>query len=87
MGTPAEFAEMLALFDGGQQRLILGPGIRERRIAELRDYALTKAPAEWSEQQREEAARAVISLPMFPELTAEEVDFAIAKVLEWDKAV
>ena len=27
-----------------------------------------------------------ISLPMFPELTAEEVDYVIAKVKEWDKA-
>ena len=26
-----------------------------------------------------------ISLPMFPELTAEEVDYVIAKVLEWDR--
>src|SRR5208282_1030754 len=26
-----------------------------------------------------------ISLPMFPELTAEEVDYVIAKCLEWDK--
>jgi dTDP-4-amino-4,6-dideoxygalactose transaminase len=31
------------------------------------------------------AARCV-SLPMFPELTADEVDFVIAKVQEWDKA-
>ena len=29
-------------------------------------------------------AAACISLPMFPELTAEEVDYTIAKVLEWD---
>ena len=27
-----------------------------------------------------------VSLPMFPELTAEEVDYVIAKVKEWDKA-
>jgi hypothetical protein len=27
-----------------------------------------------------------VSLPMFPELTDEEVDFTIQKVLEWDKA-
>lgn len=27
-----------------------------------------------------------ISLPMFPELTADEVDYVIAKVREWDKA-
>jgi len=27
-----------------------------------------------------------ISLPMFPELTAEEVDYVVAKCLEWDKA-
>jgi dTDP-4-amino-4,6-dideoxygalactose transaminase len=31
-------------------------------------------------------AAACISLPMFPELTNEEVDYSIAKVLEWDKA-
>ena len=31
------------------------------------------------------AARCV-SLPMFPELTADEVDYVIAKVQEWDKA-
>ncbi|MDD5704692.1 MAG: DegT/DnrJ/EryC1/StrS family aminotransferase [Kiritimatiellae bacterium] len=31
-------------------------------------------------------AAACVSLPMFPELTAEEVDYTIAKVLEWDKA-
>jgi dTDP-4-amino-4,6-dideoxygalactose transaminase len=31
-------------------------------------------------------AAACISLPMFPELTAEEVDYVIAKVKEWDKA-
>jgi dTDP-4-amino-4,6-dideoxygalactose transaminase len=34
----------------------------------------------------ERNAAACISLPMFPELTAEEVDQTIAKVLEWDKA-
>jgi dTDP-4-amino-4,6-dideoxygalactose transaminase len=27
-----------------------------------------------------------ISLPMYPELTAEEVDYVVARVLEWDKA-
>ena len=31
-------------------------------------------------------AAACISLPMFPELTDNEVDYVIAKVLEWDKA-
>ena len=30
-------------------------------------------------------AASCISLPMFPELTAEEVDYVIAKVKEWDK--
>jgi dTDP-4-amino-4,6-dideoxygalactose transaminase len=34
----------------------------------------------------ERNAACCISLPMFPELTAEEVDYAIAKVLEWEKA-
>ena len=31
-------------------------------------------------------AACCVSLPMFPELTAEEVDYVIAKVMEWDKA-
>jgi dTDP-4-amino-4,6-dideoxygalactose transaminase len=31
-------------------------------------------------------AAACISLPMFPELTAQEVDFVTEKVLQWDKA-
>ena len=30
-------------------------------------------------------AATCVSLPMFPELTAEEVDYVIAKVKEWDK--
>lgn len=30
-------------------------------------------------------AASCVSLPMFPELTAEEVDFVIAKVKDWDK--
>ena len=33
----------------------------------------------------ERNAACCISLPMFPELTAEEVDYVIAKVLEWDR--
>ena len=33
----------------------------------------------------EHNAATCISLPMFPELTAEEVDYVIAKVKEWDK--
>jgi dTDP-4-amino-4,6-dideoxygalactose transaminase len=33
----------------------------------------------------ERNAACCISLPMFPELTAEEVDYTIAKVLEWDR--
>jgi dTDP-4-amino-4,6-dideoxygalactose transaminase len=33
----------------------------------------------------ERNAAACISLPMFPELTAEEVDYVVAKVKEWDK--
>lgn len=32
---------------------------REKRIAQLREYALSKAPAEWAAEQREEAGRAV----------------------------
>ena len=34
----------------------------------------------------ERNAATCISLPMFPELTEQEVDYVIAKVLEWDKA-
>src|SRR5256884_5764393 len=34
----------------------------------------------------EHHAACCISLPMFPELTTEEVDYVIAKVKEWDKA-
>lgn len=34
----------------------------------------------------EHNAATCVSLPMFPELTAEEVDYVIAKTLEWDKA-
>jgi dTDP-4-amino-4,6-dideoxygalactose transaminase len=36
--------------------------------------------------QAEKNAASVVSLPMYPELTAEEVDYTIAKVREWDKA-
>jgi dTDP-4-amino-4,6-dideoxygalactose transaminase len=31
-------------------------------------------------------AATCISLPMYPELTAEEVDYVVAKALEWDRA-
>jgi dTDP-4-amino-4,6-dideoxygalactose transaminase len=34
----------------------------------------------------ERNAATCISLPMYPELTAAEVDYVVAKVLEWDKA-
>jgi dTDP-4-amino-4,6-dideoxygalactose transaminase len=33
----------------------------------------------------ERNAACCISLPMFPELTAEEVDYVLSKVLEWDR--
>ena len=33
----------------------------------------------------ERNAACCVSLPMFPELTAEEVDFTVAKLLEWDR--
>ena len=33
----------------------------------------------------EHNAACCISLPMFPELTADEVDYVIAKVKEWDR--
>jgi len=47
----------------------------------------------WGKQARiagpilnaERNAACCISLPMFPELTAEEVDYAIEKTLEWDR--
>jgi dTDP-4-amino-4,6-dideoxygalactose transaminase len=47
----------------------------------------------WGKQARiagpipnsERNAACCISLPMFPELTAEEVDYVIEKVLEWDR--
>ena len=35
--------------------------------------------------QAERNAAQCVSLPMFPELTEEEVDYTIAKVVEWDK--
>jgi dTDP-4-amino-4,6-dideoxygalactose transaminase len=46
----------------------------------------------WGKQARivgpvpyaEANAACCVSLPMFPELTAEEVDYVIAKVKEWD---
>ncbi len=34
----------------------------------------------------ERNAATCVSLPMFPELTAKEADYVIAKVMEWDKA-
>jgi len=37
-------------------------------------------------ENAERNAATCVSLPMFPELTAEEVDYVIAKVLEWDQA-
>lgn len=48
----------------------------------------------WGKQARivgsvanaEKNAATCVSLPMFPELTNEEVDYVIAKVMEWDKA-
>ena len=36
--------------------------------------------------ESERNAATCISLPMFPELTAEEVDFVIARTMEWDRA-
>ncbi len=36
--------------------------------------------------QAEQNAATCISMPMFPELTEQEVDYAVAKTLEWDKA-
>jgi dTDP-4-amino-4,6-dideoxygalactose transaminase len=34
----------------------------------------------------EHNAATCVSLPMYPELTAEEVDYVVSKTLEWDKA-
>jgi dTDP-4-amino-4,6-dideoxygalactose transaminase len=39
-----------------------------------------------SQTNAEANAACCVSLPMFPELTAEEVDYVIAKVKEWDQA-
>jgi dTDP-4-amino-4,6-dideoxygalactose transaminase len=39
-----------------------------------------------SVQNAERNAATEVSLPMFPELTSDEVDYVIAKVMEWDKA-
>ncbi len=39
-----------------------------------------------SVENAERNAATCISLPIFPELTADEVDYVIAKTLEWDKA-
>jgi dTDP-4-amino-4,6-dideoxygalactose transaminase len=36
--------------------------------------------------QSERNAASCVSLPMYPELTAEEVDFVISKTMEWDAA-
>ena len=49
----------------------------------------------WGKQARiagpipnsERNAACCISLPMFPELNQEEVDYVVAKVLEWDRSV
>jgi len=32
---------------------------REKRVAQLKEYALSKAPAEWTAEQREQATKAV----------------------------
>ncbi len=39
-----------------------------------------------SVEHAERNAATCVSLPMFPELMAEEVDYVIAKTMEWDKA-
>jgi dTDP-4-amino-4,6-dideoxygalactose transaminase len=49
----------------------------------------------WGKQARiagpipnsERNAACCVSLPMFPELTNEEIDATVAKVLEWDRSV
>ena len=38
-----------------------------------------------SVENAERNAVTCVSLPMFPELTEQEVDYVIAKTLEWDK--
>jgi dTDP-4-amino-4,6-dideoxygalactose transaminase len=45
-----------------------------------------KARVVRKQKNSERNAATCVSLPMFPELTAEEVDYVIAKVLEWDKS-
>jgi dTDP-4-amino-4,6-dideoxygalactose transaminase len=39
-----------------------------------------------SVQNAEHNADTCVSLPMYPELNAEEVDYVVAKTLEWDRA-
>jgi dTDP-4-amino-4,6-dideoxygalactose transaminase len=34
----------------------------------------------------ERNAASCVSLPMYPELTAAEVDYVVAKVLDWDRS-
>jgi dTDP-4-amino-4,6-dideoxygalactose transaminase len=46
----------------------------------------TEAEIVGSIENTEKNAACCISLPMYPELTAEEVDYVISKVLEWDAA-
>ncbi len=36
--------------------------------------------------ESEKNAASCISLPMYPELTADEVDYVVAKTMEWDRA-
>ena len=37
-------------------------------------------------ENAETNAASCVSLPMFPELTAEQIDYTVEKVLEWDGA-
>ena len=52
-----------------------------RAAAEIVEKVLNSAVA-----NAERNAASCISLPMFPELKAEEVDYVVQKCLEWDKA-
>ena len=62
-----------ALLDRHSQAGGISPGIKGARIV---------GPVANAERN----AASCVSLPMYPELTAAEVDYVVAKVLEWDKA-
>ena len=44
-----------------------------------------QAARQGASENAERNAATCVSLPIFPELTVEEVDYVISKVTEWDK--